>query len=129
MALWAAQKAFGDAGVPAGEKVAVWRRPRVSRPGSGVQAFGAWSNAVKHDVEGVGLDRTSSASIQSDQPGEQSTQYATIFGPADADIRQGDKIEFVNGVVVIVEGIPDRSRNLFTGWRPPMTVSVQVTHG
>lgn len=129
MALWATQKAFGEAGVPAGVKVAVWRRQRVVRPGSGVETLGPWSEALKHEVDGVGLDRTTSTNVQGDQPGEQTTQYATLFGPTAADIQQGDKIEFPDGVVVIVEGIPDRSTNLFTGWRPPMSVTVQVTHG
>lgn len=127
--LWPAQRAFGEAGVPAGVTVLVSRRPLVARPGSGVKALGAWEDAEDHEVDGVGLDRTTTANMQADAPGESRTQSGTLFGPADADIRQGDRVTFPNGVRVEVEGIPDRSTNLFTGWRPPMSVTVKVTHG
>lgn len=127
--LWPSQKAFGEHGVPAGSKVVVRRRQLVARPGSGVLQLGPWADAKNHEVEGVGLDRTSSATTQGEQVGDSRTQYATIFCPWEADIEAGDKITFPDGVVVMVEGIPDRSRHLITGWRPPMSVSVQVTHG
>lgn len=127
--LWPTQKAFGEHGVPAGDTVAVRRRQLVSRPGSGVESFGPWSSAREHSVSGVGLDRTNTIADAAEAPGTSRTQFATIFGPADADIQAGDEVRFPSGVVVLVEGIPDRSKNMFTGWRPPMSVNVRITHG
>lgn len=129
MPLYETQRAFGESGVPAGETVNVLRRRKVTRPGSGVEAFGPWQDASSHTVENVGLDRTGSSTLQGDQ-GDSRTVNAAMFAPWAADIQVGDRITFPStGVVVQVEGVPDRSRNLFTGWKPPMRCDVRVTHG
>lgn len=126
--LWPAEKAFGPAGVPKGERVTVSRRPMVTRPGSTQPVLGSWSEAESHEVDGVGLDRTQSTTLPGES-GDGEKQTGLIFGPADADIRNGDRIVFPNGVIVEVDGIPDRSKNFFTAWRPPMSVPVEVTYG
>lgn len=126
--LWPAEKAFGPAGVPAGETVTVLRRPMVTRPGSTKPVLGGWPEAEAHEVSGVGLDRTQSTTLAGDA-GDGELQTGVIFGPANADIRNGDRITFPDGVIVEVDGIPDRSKNFFTSWRPPMSVPVQVTYG
>lgn len=126
--LWAGEKAFGAAGVPQGELVTVKRRKYGARPGSTVAQLGPWAEAATHQVAGVGLDRTQSNPLIGDS-GDSDVVSALIFCPANADILNGDRVEFPGGVIVEVEGIPDRSKNFFTGWRPPMTVTVKVTHG
>lgn len=126
--LWSAAQRFGEDGVPGGEIVSVRRRPRVTRPGSTVESVGEWSDAGEHEVEGVGLDRMVSSDLVSDT-GEPVVQRATIFGPTDGDIEKGDRVYFSNGVIVEVDGVPNRQPNMINGWRPPMTVSVKVTHG
>lgn len=129
MPLYETQRAFGESGVPAGETVKVLRRPKITRPGSGVETLGAWKDATEHEVESVGLDRTGSTTMQGDQ-GDSRTVRAAVFAPWAANIQTGDRITFPStGVVVTVESVPDRSRNLFTGWKPPMRCEVQVTHG
>ena len=129
MPLYETQRAFGESGVPAGETVKVLRRLKITRPGTGVESLGPWKDALEHEVEQVGLDRTSSSTLQGDQ-GDSRTINAAVFAPWAADIQVGDRITFPStGVTVQVEGVPDRSRNLFTGWKPPMRCEVQVTHG
>lgn len=126
--LWAEHRHFGAAGVPAGVAVTVLRRQPLARPGSGVTTLGPWKDAKEHEVSGVGLDRTLSSTIVGDH-GDSEQQTATLFGPAEADIQRGDRVTFPDGVIVEVSGIPDRSASMFTGWRPPMSVQVKVTHG
>ena len=126
--LWSAGKLFGRDGVPAGDRVVVTRRQWESRPGSTSRQLGAWKDALSHTVDGVGLDRTNSVNLGGES-GDSDLQSALIFGPSAADIHEGDRITFPDGVIVTVTGIPDRSKNLFTGWRPPMSVAVEVTHG
>ena len=68
--------------------------------------------------------------IVSTGQGDSRTINAAVFAPWAADIQVGDRITFPStGVTVQVKGVPDRSRNLFTGWKPPMRCEVQVTHG
>lgn len=126
--LWGAAQRFGEDGVPAGETVTVRRRPRVTRPGSTVETVGDWKDATSHEVEGVALDRMASTEIPADT-GSPVAQMTTLFGPTDGDIEKGDRVIFSNGVIVEVEGVPNRQPNMINGWRPPMTVSVRVTHG
>lgn len=126
--LWPSARVFGRDGVPAGVQVIVSRRQRESRPGSTSPQLGPWSGALSHTVDGVGLDRTSSVKLGGES-GDSDLQSALIFGPSDADIHEGDRITFPDGVIVEVVGIPDRSANMFTGWRPPMSAAVEVTHG
>lgn len=126
--LWAAAQRFGEDGVPAGETVIVRRRPRVTRPGSTVETVGDWRDAVEFTVDGVGLDRMTSGDIVS-ETGAAVLQTGTIFGPTAADIEKGDRVIFPSGVIVEVDGIPNRQPNMINGWKPPMTVTVKVTHG
>lgn len=126
--LWPAAQRFGEDGVPAGETVTVQRRPRVTRPGSTVPTLGSWDDATEFTVDGVGLDRMTSSDLVGDT-GQPVVQNATIFGPTEADIAKGDRIVFASGVVVEIDGIPNRQPNMINGWKPPMTVTVKVTHG
>lgn len=128
MALFATSKAFGEDGVPGGYTVTVVRRRLKPRPGSGEPALGPWSEADSHSVDNVGLDRSTSSDVDNGN-GDSFLQRAKVFAPADADIEQGDRIVFPFGTEVTVDGIPDRSRSMFTRWRPPMSVDVMVTHG
>lgn len=126
--LWNAAQRFGEDGVPAGVTVIVRRRPRVTRPGSTVETVGDWKDADEHEVEGVGLDTTVSTPLV-DDTGAGALQSAMIYGPTFADIEKGDRVIFPDGVIVEVEGIPNRQPNMINGWKPAMRAPVKVTHG
>lgn len=128
--LWpsAGGRRFGVDGVPAGVRVRVSRRPVISRPGSTESMLGSWTQATVHEVDGVATDRMVASVIQGDS-GDTSLQTSTLFGPALADIRDGDRVTFPDGTIVEVNGIPSREPNMLNGWMPPMSVPVRVTHG
>lgn len=126
--LWPGAGQIGVGGVPAGVKVRVRRRQVTSRPDATRPSLGPWATATEHDVEGVGLDRTSSTVI-GNQAGDDTALRSTVWAPTDADIRDGDRITFPTGTIVEVDGIPNREPNMINGWSPPMSVPVRVTYG
>lgn len=119
---------LGAGGVPAGTKVRVRRRQLVSLPGATRPNYGPWSSATEHEVEGVGLDRTSSTELVGDG-GSDELESATLWGPTSADIERGDRVYFPDGFVATVVSIPNRQPNMINGWRPPMSCRVEVTYG
>lgn len=127
-ALWPGVQRFGEDGVPAGQTVRVRRRPRISKPGSTVETVGSWADAEEFTVDGVGLDRMVATELAADT-GSPAIQVATIYGPTQADIHKGDRVYFPDGVIVSVDGVPNRQPNMINGWSPPMSVLVSVTHG
>lgn len=118
----------GAAGVPGGVTVKVLRRPRIRREGSTQETLGSWAQAEEHEVEGVGLDRMVSQVVTGDA-GDVTAQSSTVYAPAAADIRNGDRIIFPSGVKVEVTGEPNREPNMINGWQPPMSVPAEVTRG
>ena len=127
-ALWPEADMIGAGGVPAGVEVIVRRRPMVTRPGSTKPTPGPWEQATERRVAGVGLDRTSSTTLQ-DEGGDDALEVATLWGPNAADIERGDRVIFPNGIIVTVESVPNRQPNTINGWRPPMSCRVKVSHG
>lgn len=126
--IWPKAATVGANGVPSGVTVKVRRREITSRPGSTTPTFGPWSSATEHEVEGVGLDRTGSSALIGES-GDDELQTSTLWAPTGADIVLGDRVIYPSGVIVTVDGIPNREPNMINGWLPPMSVPVKVTYG
>ena len=83
-----------------------------------------WANAETIDLDDAAIDRSSTSTI-GDATRTGALEARSLFCSGDADVEFGDRIIDENGVEYSLDGIPDRVRNQFTGWAPPMEIPLK----
>lgn len=91
---------------------------------SGRDTRSDWDNADVIALPDSAVDRSSTSMI-GDATRTGALESRSLFCPGDADVEFGDRIIDEHGVEYSIDGVPDRVRNPFTGWAPPMEVPLK----
>ena len=83
-----------------------------------------WEHPEVIDLEDAAVD-VSSTSRVGDATRTSALEARSLYCPAEADVQYGDRIVGPDGVEYEIDGIPDRVRNPFTEWVPPMEVPLR----